>query len=152
MVMAPLPAVIVGHPRTLKRGDWGVEVGDHRCGCESLFQCRGVDERLECGAGLPARLCRAIEPALVEAPAAHHGANVTGRGIERDERGLQRLGRWGSCFTASTALLDLGERPCDLGFRRLLHGRIERRIDLQTTLIDTFPSETLQPAASAPLP
>src|SRR5262245_62743381 len=58
-----------------------------------------------------------------------------------DERSLQRLvaGR----LVRSLALLDLGDRVRDFGLRRLLHLQIDRRVDLESALVDQCPAETL---------
>ena len=79
-------------PRALQRGDRIVELIDDGRRRIAGLERGGVDERLERRAGLAVRLDGAVEVALVEVAAADHRAHVAGRRIERDERGLQRLG------------------------------------------------------------
>src|SRR5262249_5078833 len=51
----------------------------------AVFERRHIDERLERGAGLPLRLRRAVELALLERPAADHSENAPGLWIHDDE-------------------------------------------------------------------
>src|SRR5207249_6202864 len=52
-----------------------------------------IHERLEERAGLAPGSRRVVELALGEAPAADEGADLSGRGLDRDHRGLERVRR-----------------------------------------------------------
>jgi hypothetical protein len=54
----------------------------------ALGESRGVDQRLECRAGLARGLDRAVELTLLEVVAAHHREHVARRDLERDQRPL----------------------------------------------------------------
>jgi hypothetical protein len=64
----------------------------HSSGGEAGLQRRDIDEGLEGGARLAARLGRAVELALEEVVAADHGLDVAGLGIEGEQRALRPLG------------------------------------------------------------
>ena len=126
VVVARLPdPVVEGEGRRLvDRQRRRRQVGAPLLGGE--LERRQVHERLEDGAGLPARGDGAVVLRLVVRAAADHGEDVAAARVDGDERGLRRLGA-----------LAPGEQPIDVGeagaHRRdggTLHREIQRGEDV----------------------
>src|SRR5688572_14518236 len=133
---------ILGYPVALRRPDGIVEIGEHRTGRESVLERGSVDERLEGRTRLTLRLCDAVETALLEVAAADHRAHGAGLRIHGDERRLQRFGQRGRLAAAAQLpLLDVLQAAAHFGLSGLLQVEIERRVNLQSALVHTLPTE-----------
>ena len=82
LIDAAVGVLVLRRPVALQRRNRIVEVIDHRRRRVAGLERGGVHERLERGAGLPARLNGAIEVAVVEVAAADHRAHVAGVRIQ----------------------------------------------------------------------
>ena len=88
------------------------------------------------------RLCGAIEAALGEVAAADKRAHLAGGRVHREQRRLQRRVIIGLIALAlGAALLDVGKRARRDVVGGLLHGEIDRRVDLQPALVDARQAE-----------
>ena len=86
---------------------------------------------------IPATLaCTARLNRLAGNPPADHGAHEAGLRIDRDERGLKLSRRMGTA-----AAFDLLQAFLDSTFRGLLHVRVQRRVDTQTTFENALEAE-----------
>ena len=90
--------LVFGNPRTLQRLDRLVEPRDERGRRITRLERRRIHKGLERRARLAKRLRRAVETAGLEIAATDHRAHFAGRGIHRDERGLQLARRLGATF------------------------------------------------------
>src|SRR4030095_13656802 len=101
----------------------------------------GIDERLECGARLALSLRGPVERRLLEVATANHGEHLARVWIHRHPRCLQRIGVRG--LFRALPLLDVSEAARDFGLGGLLHVEIDRRGNLQTSLISALLPEAL---------
>ena len=134
MEPAKLSIVVLGLPDRLVSSDRVGHRGvlDLRGGREAGLQRGDVDEGLERGAGLPLGLHGPVELAAEEIGAADHGLHVAGLGLDRDHGALRGL--TGSGLRGAT--LKRFETVAERLLRGELHGRIERRVDVESALED----------------
>ncbi len=158
--------LVLRQPSALSGQDRIVEAGDQRRGRIPGLEGGRIDERLECGTGLPLRLRGAVEPALVEVASADHDPHVPGGRIHGDERTLKVVGRilLGG-FLAGCAgsrrkraaslgvlepgpLLDVLQPLLDERFGGSLQIAVDRRVDAEAALIDPLEPEPLHQLAA----
>ena len=97
---------------------------------QARLERRDVDERLERRAGLALGLDRAVELAAEEVVAADHGLHIARLRLEGDDGALGMLAR---ARLGRAALDGLQAVPEGL-LGGELHGRVERRVDVETAL------------------
>src|SRR4029450_2112690 len=95
-------------------------------GEEARRERRAVDEGLEGGARLPARLERAVELAVLEGIAAGQRQHVAARDVERDQRALDR-GRLPARALAAVPRVERLEPAPQRSLRLAREPGIERR-------------------------